>query len=140
MIPCGKLVRLGAAGAVLACLGACGTPTRSLTLRVTQGDAPVRGAHVRLLPVNTTPAPLPVSLENLSAAAHSLGDSSITDSDGEVRLTVERDRSAWVEVQAPPFAPEVDEGPWRWWLDGGAVDLAPRGDRAWPYKVELLSG
>lgn len=116
----------------LLALGAC-VSTHSVRLNVEHADAdgsirPLEGALVRAIPMNASPAPLPVSVENLSAyrSVEASRPVAVVDASGRVELRLAVALPHRIEVLPPAWTRADDPQPPRAWrLAPGARSLRP---------------
>lgn len=109
----------GVAFALIALAAAsCSAPTRTIVLRLTDSELrPIEGAHIRAIPLNSGPVPLPVSLERLEEFEFAREQTATTDASGAARVAMYSRLPHLVEVMPPPLGETAEEGPWRFTLD-----------------------
>ncbi|MDX2114121.1 MAG: hypothetical protein SFZ24_00690 [Planctomycetota bacterium] len=124
-------------------MGGCaasGTQT-PLRVRAVRDGTPVAAAHVRAIPISTSPVPLPVSPENLEQYTSALEQSGVTRADGTLRLALYDKVPHLVEV-IPPALGEWPQGAWAWIYDPSTrtVTAAPEAGTFGPSPFVLSVG
>ncbi|MGD9692499.1 MAG: hypothetical protein AB7G17_10800 [Phycisphaerales bacterium] len=137
-----RLLTLITSSAALALLSAC-AGTRSVTFEVIGKDgAPVQGAHVMAVRLNTGSTPLPLNdatIEEILLTGKA-SEQAWTDAQGVVRLALAPDRPHLVQAHPPMFSREADENPRpaRYRLDPDAKSLTPvESGASWAGEVRL---
>lgn len=129
-------------------LSACGGGQRTVVLRVTApGDdglaQPMANAHVRLIPMQTSPVPLPVSSKTLHELKKPLPLCAWTDASGIARIDMRTDMTHVVEVQWPLLSEGSDRIGYVGVLSAQGEDLSEsdslRAMEAQRISVELLT-
>lgn len=123
--------------ASLAAVAGLHEPVRSVTLRVSRGEAPVEGALVRAIAIDAGSAPLPVTLANVEEYYYAVGDTAVTDSRGLVTLRLHEHSPHAVEVLPWAFESESPREPDAWRLDADGRTLTPLRDSTPPCGLVL---
>jgi hypothetical protein len=110
-------------------------PVTRVTVELTADGTPIRAAHVRVVPMNAGPVPLPASGENIEEYLYAKGDTAATDERGRATLTLHDGSPHLIEVTAPPFGADAGMDRMGWMIEAGGGE--PRATEAVPAGVEL---
>ena len=113
--------------------GGCLGSKREVRLLVTReaeggGREPVRAAQVRGIALDTSPVPLPLSLETVDQFLTAREGLGMTDEQGRATIRVRGASPYLIEVIASPFDEDAGETPTRWVLRPGSEDIEPVGE------------